>query len=438
MTFARRRNLLTSAGESTPTTRRLAAPVTPDLMASGKPLEPETRGFFERRFGHDFSRVRVHADAAAAVSARAASARAYTHGTDIVFGGGMYRPDSPSGMRLLAHELAHVVQQGRSAAVSGGDYEADARTASDRIADGARPSVTQAAPTGVQRDPLPGAPSTDLAEGAGPFLAAAIGSVTLDGFDTGKSSLSADNKARLARTAGTIEKLLRQYPASTVRVIGYTDAVGAERDNQTLGQSRADAVRAALLDMGITGSALQAESRGPGEPVVRSTKGEPRNRRVEVRFVPSTLLRGAFSQGLTPPSVQPPGPTGSSTTGGVPGVGDLCKILPRYCIGDGGQPTVPPGAMQPIPDDTPFELMDVQGVTGDVRATWAAMVRKYRGLGFSKEAAAKMANSELSATAGKAQSRDNPNAADRLDRDLQNAYPDATKVGPGNITIFKF
>src|SRR6188768_3729358 len=134
MTFARRRNPLNAphvAGESTSAVRRAPSAPAPDLTTTGRPLEPDTRGFFERRFGHDFSRVRVHADATAAVSARSASAAAYTHGTDIVFGSGMYRPHSPSGARLLAHELAHVVQQGRSTAASGGDYEAEARAAGD-------------------------------------------------------------------------------------------------------------------------------------------------------------------------------------------------------------------------------------------------------------------------------------------------------------------
>jgi hypothetical protein len=63
------------------------------------------------RFGHDFSRVRVHTDASAAQSARAIDARAYTVGRDIVFGAGQYRPQTDSGRQLLAHELAHVVQQ---------------------------------------------------------------------------------------------------------------------------------------------------------------------------------------------------------------------------------------------------------------------------------------------------------------------------------------
>ncbi len=70
------------------------------------------RGFFEPRFGQDFSQVRVHADAVASDSARSIGALAYTVGHDIVFAGGQYAPDNRAGQRLLAHELTHVVQQG--------------------------------------------------------------------------------------------------------------------------------------------------------------------------------------------------------------------------------------------------------------------------------------------------------------------------------------
>lgn len=65
----------------------------------------------ESRFGHDFSRVRVHTDPLAARSAEAVAAQAYTVGSDVVFGVGRYAPASRDGQRLLAHELAHVVQQ---------------------------------------------------------------------------------------------------------------------------------------------------------------------------------------------------------------------------------------------------------------------------------------------------------------------------------------
>jgi hypothetical protein len=65
----------------------------------------------EPRFGHDFSRVRVHTDGRAAESAQAVNAQAYTVGNKVVFGSDQYQPGSTVGSRLLAHELAHVVQQ---------------------------------------------------------------------------------------------------------------------------------------------------------------------------------------------------------------------------------------------------------------------------------------------------------------------------------------
>jgi hypothetical protein len=81
------------------------------LRAPGRPLEEPTRRFMETRFGHDFSQVRVHADARASESARAVNAIAYTVGQNIAFANGAYAPASLAGQRLLAHELAHVVQQ---------------------------------------------------------------------------------------------------------------------------------------------------------------------------------------------------------------------------------------------------------------------------------------------------------------------------------------
>ncbi|MBZ0303138.1 MAG: DUF4157 domain-containing protein [Anaerolineae bacterium] len=81
------------------------------LRTSGQPLDGDTRAFMEPRFGHDFSRVRIHSDGKAAESARAVQARAYTMGPHVVFGAGQYSPGTAAGRRLLAHELTHVVQQ---------------------------------------------------------------------------------------------------------------------------------------------------------------------------------------------------------------------------------------------------------------------------------------------------------------------------------------
>jgi hypothetical protein len=84
------------------------------LRSPGQPLDDRTRADLEPRFGHDFSRVRVHAEGSAARSASMLRARAYTFGQDIVFGPGRYEPASLSGRSLIAHELAHVVQQGKA------------------------------------------------------------------------------------------------------------------------------------------------------------------------------------------------------------------------------------------------------------------------------------------------------------------------------------
>ncbi|MGH6964760.1 MAG: DUF4157 domain-containing protein [Phenylobacterium sp.] len=87
------------------------------LSRPGQPLDAQTRGYFEPRFGRDFSGVRVHADGLAARSAEAVSARAYTVGDQIVFGAGAFAPHHPAGQKLIAHELAHTLQQGRAPAV---------------------------------------------------------------------------------------------------------------------------------------------------------------------------------------------------------------------------------------------------------------------------------------------------------------------------------
>lgn len=82
------------------------------LAGPGRPLEPAVASDMGQRFGQDFSAVRVHTDSAAAASAHAIQAHAYTAGRDIVFGAGRYQPYSESGRHLLAHELAHTLQQG--------------------------------------------------------------------------------------------------------------------------------------------------------------------------------------------------------------------------------------------------------------------------------------------------------------------------------------
>ena len=105
--LSRKKNELASAQEPP----RSSSLVSQTLSSQGQPLDAATRSFFEPRFGRDFGDVRIHSDASAAESAQSVNAQAYTVGKDVVFGKEKYRPQTDEGRHLLAHELAHVVQQ---------------------------------------------------------------------------------------------------------------------------------------------------------------------------------------------------------------------------------------------------------------------------------------------------------------------------------------
>jgi len=117
------------------------------LQSAGQPLANHERGFMESRFGRDFSSVRVHTGAAAAQSAQAIDAAAYTLGDNIVFGAGRYAPSTAGGRRLLAHELAHVAQQAGQPVSAGAALElGSAHSAHEIAADRAADAVMNAAP----------------------------------------------------------------------------------------------------------------------------------------------------------------------------------------------------------------------------------------------------------------------------------------------------
>lgn len=128
------------------------------LQSPGQPLDPGTRAFFEPRFGKDFSQVRTHTDARAGESAKAVGAHAYTLGSEIVFAPHQLQPEGEAGRRLMAHELAHVIQQRGSPPRS---------VVPTRISDPAEHSEKQADVVGedVMRETAPSelsAPSEDV------------------------------------------------------------------------------------------------------------------------------------------------------------------------------------------------------------------------------------------------------------------------------------
>jgi hypothetical protein len=126
------------------------------VTGGGGPLDSASLAFFQAGFGHDFSSVRVHAGSAAAASAEALSARAYTVGRHVVLGSGAPAAESAAGRRFLGHELAHVVQQGRggSARADAPALEAEADLAAQSIARGERVDIAGGGSVGVARQSL--------------------------------------------------------------------------------------------------------------------------------------------------------------------------------------------------------------------------------------------------------------------------------------------
>jgi hypothetical protein len=136
----------------------------------GAPLPADVRTDMEAHLDADLSDVRVHSGGAAAESAKAVQARAYTVGNDVVFGSGAYEPGTDQGRHTLAHELTHVVQQrsgpvdatpvGGGIAVSHPDdrFEREAEASAEALRHGDRGDAAPAGPTtgaSVQRQEVP-------------------------------------------------------------------------------------------------------------------------------------------------------------------------------------------------------------------------------------------------------------------------------------------
>ncbi|MET1080536.1 MAG: DUF4157 domain-containing protein [Pseudomonas sp.] len=155
----------------------LPAAVDDTLSRPGRPLDADTRAFMEDRFGSDFAGVRVHDDSAAAASARAVDAQAYTVGQHMVFDHGRYQPHSAEGRHLLAHELAHTLQQQglQRAGISnladqGADYwrlEREADVAADTVMRGQPLASGQLSQGGPRLSRKPAKPAAPPAPGTG-------------------------------------------------------------------------------------------------------------------------------------------------------------------------------------------------------------------------------------------------------------------------------
>jgi outer membrane protein OmpA-like peptidoglycan-associated protein len=228
-----------------------AAPLSVDrvLASPGKPLEPSLLQDMEQRFGHDFSRVRVHTGTAAEQSAWDVNAQAYTVGRDMVFGRSRFAPGTNEGRRLIAHELTHVVQQ------SGADRMSVGRSKDERDLSPIIPSIQGAiARQSIQRTPLcpDKRDSGEVTKSQAPTGILADDTV----FDAAKESLSIQDfgidQASVRPTMTESDDWRRMMsmilgdPTTHVAVLGFSDCMGPEQNNQGLRGRRADAVVKAM------------------------------------------------------------------------------------------------------------------------------------------------------------------------------------------------
>ena len=185
------------------------------LRSSGEPLDAAMRTCLEPRFGYDFGRVRVHTDSAAAASAREVSALAYTVGNHIAFAAGQYSPGNAQSNRLLAHELAHVVQQGGASNV-------------------------------VQRAGDPAAVPVGFSCPADFTTGKPTGSDLL--FPTGGSTVTSFHNTQLK---AFIKAWVASGGTNEITVHGYASTSGDQESNWVLSCDRAQNVRTALLTQGV-------------------------------------------------------------------------------------------------------------------------------------------------------------------------------------------
>jgi hypothetical protein len=307
------------------------------LRQPGRPLDATVRQAMEARFRQDFSDVRVHADAQAAASARAVAAAAYTVGRDVVFGPQQYAPSTASGQRLLAHELAHVVQQAGAAPSADGlkigaadsAHEAQADRAAEHAMRGGSaaggsqdahghtlPHATTASGASgpasagavLQRDPLPGMPALNL-----PTY-----SIDIEGSE----AISTENPklVELAARAKADASARVEISASLTEAAKNDSAAEAAERSRLVG--RMAQTRDALQALGVPRDRVDLR---PPTAYATSAKGQVSVslRKSAAPSLPPFGLPGGGGKGPVPGGPQPPQPAPAS---GLPNLSDLLTL----------------------------------------------------------------------------------------------------------------
>lgn len=239
-------------------------------------LDAATRESMESRFGQDLGQVRIHTGAKAAESAKTVNALAYTAGQDVVFGPGRFVPQANDGRQLLAHELAHIIQQ-RDAGLTSSSADKDS------------PTIMRAAKPGEPETPsLFGStikiPAPTITRVGGGILATVY-------FGQDNSLLDSANFTAVDK----LSEELRFMYKPTVMVDGYASKEGTEPYNLNLSENRRQVVSAILKSKLIGPLEIGGKAHGESEPAVEETakKGaelesqRALNRRVTI-FIVST------------------------------------------------------------------------------------------------------------------------------------------------------
>jgi outer membrane protein OmpA-like peptidoglycan-associated protein len=302
-----------SVGQAKPLTALLI--VHEVLRSPGQPLDRAGRDLFEPRFGHDFSKVRVHTDSKANESAGAINAQAYTMGQDVVLAKGDHTLGDAGNKHLLAHELAHVVQQSQGGVNSQLEQRADAAAADVMRGNAINPALLGGASPSIQMKPNE---QSDKPVKDKPTAAPNSWSKTLDKFahnsvtltpehHKGIDTLAAEMSARLGLASGS---------KATIAIIGHTDTSGNEKYNEGLGLRRAlvtkSTLEAALTKMKVGSdriAAITVDSAGEKHLAKETPDNvrEPLNRRVEI-MVKIEGKTSALPMPTTTPSpyIEPP------------------------------------------------------------------------------------------------------------------------------------
>lgn len=285
--------------------------------SGGEALEPTVRSAFEAQFGHDFGAVRVHHDLAAEQQAAAHHGAAYTLGSDIVFGARRYQPHNAAGRLLLAHELAHVVQQSQRGIANAAEARADA--AAGQVVQGRRvsPRLLGGAPIALQAKP-------DDAPAILPPLISLNQTLASVELDAGEAATKDDPK--LMQIADSYKANAGSGSAARVHLSAYLTA-SAQNDSEQEATERGKlgarmrAIRDALKALGVTEDAIDLS---PATAYSTSAHGQ-----ISIGVRTRTALNPLLTPPLPAPGVAPPaGAPGTQGGSGLPSLDLNLKFGP--------------------------------------------------------------------------------------------------------------